>query len=239
VLFALNLLWFQAPANRAAEYADVRKGGLFVLICAAIGLVSLVWFRHHSQTPIKWLDRKLAAVRFVPERLRRLVIHLLEQLAHALGVFTNVRDLLTTVFLTTVLWLDVLLSTWLIMRAFGLTSSLRDAMFIMGWALVGSLFPGPGGGAGGFHATTKYGLATFLGVEANLAAALTIIMHLVYFAPALVFGLYYFLRSDITSARLRQLASTEAVEHAVEDEEIEIAGTTVATPEGVSVADSS
>jgi uncharacterized protein (TIRG00374 family) len=233
VLFALNLLWFHAPADRAAAYADVRKGGLLLLVCVGLGLIGLVWFRHHSETLIRWLDEKLARWRFVPGRLRRLVTHLLEQLAQALGVFTNTRDLAATIFWTFLLWLDVLLSTWLVMRAFGMTSGFRDAMFIMGWALVGSLFPGPGGGAGGFHATTKYGLTMFLGVETNQAAALTFILHLVFFAPALVIGFYYFLRSDISAARLRQLASTEAVEHAVEDEKIEISGVPETASESV------
>jgi uncharacterized membrane protein YbhN (UPF0104 family) len=113
-------------------------------------------------------------------------------------------------------------TTWLVMRAFGLMPGMKDAMFVMGWALVGSLVPTPGGGAGGFHAITKYGLTTFLGVEENQAAAITIILNLVYFAPALLFGLYYFLRSDVSVARLRQLTKPEAVEHAVEDEEIEL-----------------
>ena len=210
--------------NRASAYQDVRKGGFLLLIFVGLALVGLVWFRHHSRSLIKWLDRTLGRWRFVPERLRRLVTHLFEQLAQALGIFTDIRELAATVFWTLLLWMDVLATTWLVMKAFGLSPGLRDAMFIMGWALVGSLFPGPGGGAGGFHATTKYGLTMFLGVEANQAAALTIIMHLVYFAPALLFGVYYFLRSDISTQRLRQLASSEAVEHAVEDETIEIPG---------------
>jgi uncharacterized protein (TIRG00374 family) len=239
VLFALNLLWFKAPADRAAAYADVRKGGLVLLIGVGLGVIGLIWFRHHSETLIAWLDRTLGRWRFIPERLRVLVTHLLEQLAQALSVFTNTRDLAASFFWTFLLWLDVLLSTWLVMRAFGLMSGFRDAMFIMGWALVGSLFPGPGGGAGGFHATTKYGLTTFLGVETNQAAAITIIMHLVYFAPALVFGFYYFLRSDISMSRLRQLASPEAVEHAVEDEKIEISGTPDKEPEKVFASDAS
>lgn len=237
VLFALNLLWFHAPANREAAYADVRKGGLLLLICVGLGLVGLVWFRHHSRALIQWLDRNLARLRFVPGRLRKLVTHLLEQLAQALGVFTNTRDLAATVFWTFLLWLDVLASTWFVMRAFGLITGIRDAMFIMGWALVGSLFPGPGGGAGGFHATTKYGLTMFLGVEANQAAALTIIIHLVYFSPALLLGLYYFLRSDISMSRLRRLASTEAVEHAVEDDAIDISDLMEAAPEGAFAGD--
>jgi glycosyltransferase 2 family protein len=225
VLFALNLLWFHAPASRAADLADVRKGGLVLLGGVVIGLIGLVWFNHHSQSAIGWLDVRFDRWRFVPDRLRRLVTHLLDQLAQALSIFTNFRELAATVFWTLLLWMAVLVTTWLVMRAFGLSPSFREAMFIMGWALVGSLFPGPGGGAGGFHATTKYGLTVFLGVETNQAAALTIVLHLVYFAPALLFGFYYFLRSDISSARLRQLASSESVEHAVEDEKIEFADT--------------
>ena len=39
-------------------------------------------------------------------------------------------------------------------------------------------------------------------------------MHLVYFAPALIFGLYYFLHGDISIKRFRNLMSGE---HAVEE----------------------
>lgn len=222
VLFALNLLWFQAPANRATEFADIRKAGLVLLIGVAFGLLALAWLRRHSESVIGWLDKRLARWSFIPARLRNLVTHLLEQLAKALGVFTNVRELALTIGWTSLLWMAVLLSTWLVMRAFGLTPDFRDAMFIMGWALVGSLFPGLGGGAGGFHATTQYGLTNFLGVETNQAAAMTIVMHLVYFAPALLFGIYYFLRSDISIARLRQLAAAEPDSDAVKDEKLKV-----------------
>ena len=39
-------------------------------------------------------------------------------------------------------------------------------------------------------------------------------------APAAVFGLFYFLRGEISLARLRELMQPDAVEHAVEDEKI-------------------
>jgi hypothetical protein len=59
-------------------------------------------------------------------------------------------------------------------------------------------------------------------VDENKAAAIAIIMHLIFFGPALVFGLYYFVRGKVSISRVRELATTEAVEHAVEDEELEI-----------------
>jgi hypothetical protein len=45
-------------------------------------------------------------------------------------------------------------------------------------------------------------------------------MHLVDFGPALAFGLIYVIRGDINLVRLRTLASPEAVEHAVEDNDV-------------------
>jgi hypothetical protein len=96
---------------------------------------------------------------------------------------------------------------------------MTETIFVMGWALVGSLVPTPGGAAGAFHAATAAALI-FLGVTREKAAAIAIVMHLVDFGPALIFGLFYVLRGDISLARLRSLTSSEAVEHAVEDEKI-------------------
>ncbi|HVQ36215.1 MAG TPA: lysylphosphatidylglycerol synthase domain-containing protein, partial [Pyrinomonadaceae bacterium] len=107
----------------------------------------------------------------------------------------------------------------LVLRAFGLPFGLSETIFVMGWALVGSLVPTPGGAAGAFHAATAAALI-FLGVNREKAAAASIVMHLVDFGPALIIGLYYLIRGDISLARLRSRTSTEAVEHAVEDEKV-------------------
>ncbi len=222
LVFAVNLLWFHAPTGREADYAYVRKAGLALLLAIAFGIIILALFKRHSRSIIPWLERKLNGTRFVPKRVSETITGLLENLARALSVFVNVRELAATAGWTALLWLAVTATTWLVMRAFGLTPGFRDALFIMGWALVGSLVPTPGGAAGGFHATTKYGLTTFLGVEQNQAAAIAIVMHLSYFAPAVIFGIYYFLRSNISIARLRQLAAPEAVEHAVEAEKLKV-----------------
>lgn len=222
LVFAVNLLWFRPPAGREADYAYVRKAGLVLLVAIASGVIILALFKRYSAIIIPWLERRLSGWRFVPQKISKAITGLLENLARALRVFVNARELAATVWWTALLWLAVTATTWLVMRAFGLEPGFRDALFIMGWALVGSLVPTPGGAAGGFHATTKYGLTTFLGVEQNQAAAIAIVMHLSYFAPAVIFGFYYFMRSDLSLARLRQMASDEAVERAVEKKEIKV-----------------
>jgi uncharacterized protein (TIRG00374 family) len=218
VLFALNLLWFNAPDERQAQLASVRTAGFILLLIAVAGVAGLVLFERRSKRAIHWLDVRFKRWRFVPDRLAHALTHLLEQLASALGILADARELTITIAWTVIIWVVNVISNWLVIRAFGLPFGLKETIFVMGWSLVGSLVPTPGGAAGAFHAATAAGLV-FLNRPQNEAAAVSILLHLVAFAPAVVWGLYYFLRGDVSFKRLQRLATTEEIEHAIEEDE--------------------
>lgn len=217
LLFSLNLLWFRPPTNVASEFTQVRIVGLVMLIGAVAGVACLTWFRKRSQSAIGWLSKYFSEWHFIPARLTRAIIGILEQLARALRVLVDARELAVTVAWTGTVWGAVVLANLLVLRAFGLPFGLRETIFVLGWSLVGSLVPTPGGAAGAFHAATAAGLI-FLGVTREKAAAISIVMHVIDFGPAIIFGLFYFMRGDLNLSRLRSLSTPEAVEHAVEDE---------------------
>jgi uncharacterized protein (TIRG00374 family) len=219
VLFALNLVWFPAPAGQEIQLSHVRMAGLILLVVAVTGLAALIWFERRSDRAIHWLDVRFKRWRFVPERLGNAMTHLLEQLAGALRILADPRELAITVGWTVIIWLVNIASNWLVLRAFGLPFGLKETVFVMGWSLVGSLVPTPGGAAGAFHAATAAGLI-FLNRPQNEAAAVSILLHLVAFAPAIVWGLYYFLRGDVSFKRLQRLTSSEELEHAIEEDEV-------------------
>lgn len=219
VLFGLNLIWFSAPAGQEAQLGNVRTAGLILLITAVVGLGGLVWFERRSRRAIHWLDVRFKRWSFVPDRLGNGLTHLLEQLASALRILADPRELAITVAWTVIIWVVNIASNWLVIIAFGLPFGLKETVFIMGFSLVGSLVPTPGGAAGAFHAATAAGLI-FLNRPANEAAAVSILLHLVAFAPAVVWGLYYFLHGDVTFKRLQRLTSSEEIEHAIEDDEV-------------------
>jgi uncharacterized protein (TIRG00374 family) len=219
VLFAVTLIWLRPPATLENEFGRVRMMGFVLLSGVVAGVFVLIKFRRHSEFVIPWLKQNLDRRRFIPKRLTRALISILEQLARALRVLVDARELAVTVGWTAMIWLAIAVANWLVLRAFGLSFGVPDTLFVLGWALVGSLVPTPGGAAGAFHAATA-GALIFLGVDKEKAAAISIVMHLVDFAPALMFGIFYVLRGDINLSRLRSLTSAEAVEHAVEDEEI-------------------
>lgn len=218
LLFAVNLLWFQPP-NAGVEFGRVRTAGIVLLLVALAGVFGLTQFRKKSQGAIGWIRKKLEGRRFVPARLTRAILSVLEQLAGALRVLVNARELAVTVGWSAMIWLTIALANLLVFRAFGLPFGVTQTIFVLGWSLVGSLVPTPGGAAGAFHAATAAGLIS-LGVQRDTAAAISIVLHIVDFGPALIFGVYYIIRGDINLSRLRARTSSESVEHAVEDEPI-------------------
>jgi uncharacterized protein (TIRG00374 family) len=219
LLFSVNLLWFKPPANVGVEFGRVRMAGIILLLVAVLGVFGLTQFRRKSRGAIRWVKNSLEGRRFVPARLTRAIVSILEQLATALRVLVDARELAVTVGWSALVWLSIALANFLVLRAFGLPFGITATIFILGWSLVGSLVPTPGGAAGAFHAATAAGLI-FLGVQRDTAAAISIVLHLVDFGPALIFGIYYIVRGDISLSRLRARTSSESVEHAVEDEPI-------------------
>jgi uncharacterized protein (TIRG00374 family) len=219
LMFSVNLAWFKPTTTLGNEFARVRIVGIALLVCTLLGVLVLTWFRTKSTTVIGFFNRLFERWHFIPKRLSRLLIGLLEQLAQALRVLVNARELAETIGWTVLLWAAITLANLLVIRAFGIPFGLSETIFVLGWALVGSLLPTPGGAAGAFHAATAAGLL-FLGIDRELAAAVSILMHAIDFGPAVLFGFAHAIKGDLNFSRLRALTSSEAVEHVVEDEEL-------------------
>ena len=220
LIFALNLLWFRAPAGRETEFVNVNRAGILLLVGTVAGVIMLGVFQKFSQPIIAFIEKSLARS-FVPRRAADFLINILNQLSASLAILRDPRELALTTFWTLALWFSIALPTWLVMRAFDLPLNFSDALFVMGAASLGSLVPTPGGGAGAFHAATAYALIS-LNIDREAAAACAIIMHLVYFAPAVFFGFYYFLRGDINWARLRSLVVNDREPEQPETENTEL-----------------
>ncbi len=212
-LFAINLIWFKAPAGRENDFANVKFFGILMLFGVICGIISLIVYAKISPKLIAWFETK----NLFSEKIKRVFISILKQLANALKILKNWREVLTVSFWTISLWLSIALPTWLVLLAFDLPLDFSDSLFIMGFAAVSSVVPTPGGAAGAFHTATAASLI-FLNINQEVAAATAIAMHLVYFAPAILFGVFYFLSGDISLDRLRNLLSAESVNEEIEQD---------------------
>ena len=219
--FAINLLWFEAPAGRESEFHYVEIVGVVMLVGVIGGFAALIVYQRWSVTLNEWFAR-VTDRRFVPKHIRKIFLSILDKLAGALAILTDWKEMSLVSFWTVMLWLAIAVPTWLVLLAFGIPITFSDSLFIMGFASVSSVVPTPGGAAGAFHTATAASLLFLKNdISREDAAAVSIAMHLVYFAPAIVFGLYYFLHGDISIERFRSLMSSE---HAVEEIESEAPG---------------
>lgn len=206
-VFAVNLLFFSLPPNREVERGmleTIHRVGLLMTLGTVAGVAVLVVFRMKTRWIVERLER--ATVR-LPSRLMRPIIGFVSHLSSGLSVLLNVRELLTSVFYTLLVWGSVTGSTWLVLAAFKLELSLPSAIFVMGFGLIGSLVPSPGGSAGAFHAATAAGLMV-LGIEKNLAASVAIVFHFVAFGPPFLLGLIYIMKDGIGLGSLREMIAS-------------------------------
>lgn len=209
--FALNLLWMDAPPGHSTEFENVKFVGILLLAGAVAGFIGLFVYQRFSIPIINFLEARSDRL-FISGKIKRVVISLAKHLATSLLILKDLREFLLVSFWTLTLWLAIALPTWFVLLAFDLPLNFSHSLFIMGFAAVSSVIPTPGGAAGAFHAATAGGLLFLLGEGQGMiekAAAVSIVMHLVYFAPAVFFGIYYFIHGDISLERLKRLLTSE------------------------------
>jgi glycosyltransferase 2 family protein len=211
--FAVNSMWLTAPPGQEKQFNFVKLVAGLMLVGVLCGFVTLFFYQKHSEKVVAWFEGK----KFLQNRVGKIFLSILRQTGASLIILKDWREIVAVAFWTFLLWLAISIPTWLTILAFGIEMNFSQSVFVMWWAALGSLVPTPGGAAGAFHAATAGGLI-ILGTDKDLAAAVSIIMHLVYFAPAIIFGLYYFFHGDISIAGFKSLLSSE---HAVEEIESE------------------
>lgn len=211
-LFSISLLFFELPPDQAAVWQKVggtRTLGLLLLSGVAGGIVILVLLRLKAALILLWLERQ--SVR-LPQKLIQPLLNFVRHLADGLSVLLNFRELVVTIFYSACVWGLVSSTTWLALYAFGLSFSVKQTLFVLGFGLVGSVVPTPGGSAGAFHAAAAKAFE-FLGVEPNLAASVAIVYHLIAFGPPFILALYYLVRHDISFKQLREMIASESQSH--------------------------
>lgn len=215
-LFASSLLLLNAPAGRENEFANFKVIGIVMLISVVFGFAGLYFYQKYASEIIGWIE-KVTDKSFIPAKIQSIFINLMKQLAASLQVLRDWREIFSVSFWTASLWIGITFATWFTTLAFGLPFTFSDSVFVMGFAAVSSIVPTPGGAAGAFHAATA-GALIFMNVPTEEAAAVAIAMHLVYFAPAVFFGLYYFFHGDISIERFKNLLSSEEAVEEIESE---------------------
>lgn len=211
IMFAVNLLFFTLPPSSSIDLHTldtIHKTGILLTVAVCVGIGLLVLFRVRATGAVSGLERLLG---WMPAGIRKAVVSLISHLGEGLKVLTSARELLMSALYTVLIWASVTIATWLIAYAFRLDLSTSSTIFVLGFGLVGSLVPTPGGSAGAFHAAAAAGLIV-LGVEKNLAGSISIVLHFIAFGSPFLIGLFFIVRDGLGLGGLRELMSSAASE---------------------------
>ena len=165
----------------------------------AAGVVGLYYLHHHRASVTAFLDRRLQRL---GRKVRRGVVSIVGNFAEALSILHDGRELVIVSAWSLLLWFVCVLANDLVFRAFGLDLPTGAAVFVLGFGLIGSLVPTPGGAAGAFHVATAGGLL-LLGTGENDAKSIAIVLHLLAFGVAVPLGLLVLLGGGYSLSRLR------------------------------------
>lgn len=212
--FAVNMIFFEyipGDAEAMRVFGWIKFTGAVLLAVAAAGIYGLSAFRRRRKGALNYLEKRFTRL---PRDIARGLMSLLRHISEGLAVLHDAKGLTVTVSLTALLWLMVALAHLLVVRAFGIGYEkvpFTGAVFVMGLSMLGSVVPTPGGATGPFHLATATAL-TFLGVAKSEAASIAIVLHLVLFAPATLFGFFYIVKDGLSLDRLRRIGERQVEE---------------------------
>ena len=203
--FGVDLVVFTAPHADTETISRIRWSGATLMAIALGSIIGLVTLYRHRVGAVDFLNRHLEPF---GRRIRKGVSSIVRHFAESLSILHDRRELFVVAGWSAVLWTVCAVVNSLTFDAFGLHLSLVGAIFVLGFGLVGSLVPTPGGAAGAFHVATAAGLM-MLGTGEQDAKSITIVLHLIVFGSALPLGLYYVMRGGYSLSRLRAALSED------------------------------
>jgi hypothetical protein len=147
-------------------------------------------------------ENSLAIVRVVvqhllPQRFRERLIDIAEKFLEGLAALRSPRDALMIFLTSVVIWLIETVKYWLLMQAFPFQVGFFTLMLMNGISNLVTTIPSAPGYLGTFDASGIAVLTAF-GVEHNLAAVYTLVLHAALWFPITMLGLYYGAREGIS-----------------------------------------
>ena len=103
------------------------------------------------------------------------------------------------------------LSSWTVLKAFGLSLPFFASFIILGFIAAGGMVPTPGA-VGGFHAACQFGLAVFFQIDPARTILPVVGLHAVLYIPPTLVGVFCVGRKGLTFGKLHEGAAAAGFE---------------------------
>lgn len=204
---AVLTLIFMALPLAPLPHAQMRT---LVAIATAVFFSALLLFFILASAPqrasflLQWIGD-----RFLPQRLRRPFLQIAQRFLAGLASLQHPRSIAFVFLISIAIWLAETGKYWLMMQAFPFAVPFAVLMLVNGIINLATTLPSAPGFVGTFDLSGIAVLVLF-GIDEEIAAAYTLVLHAALWLPSTVFGFGYMLYSGLRWSELGQAAKVTA-----------------------------
>jgi glycosyltransferase 2 family protein len=176
----------------------VLPGALLLVLVAAV--LFSVFRRAATERFLERLWRRL------PERFQPRARSFAETFVDGFASLRDPRLLLLVTAGSLVMWLVINVQIYSVIRAFHLDLPFSSSFVVTAAAVLGLMFPTPGG-LGSYHVAVQLALTDVYGVVRNTASGVALLAHAISFIPITLIGITLFLASRVSSKEIEEIES--------------------------------
>lgn len=188
-LFYFRESIFDAFGNDFEQYA------LYGSIVVFTGVVIIVVMILNFQRTEFFIEKYLTG--FLPEKIKPKVKEILVSLINGFLFIKYPKNYFIIFFLSVLLWLSYVLSTYVMFFAFGIDLNFLDANLLLTIITFTLVLPLPGNSAGAFHVVCTTVLVSIYSINKELALSYATVSHLLNFVLLVAIGFYYSVKENI------------------------------------------
>jgi uncharacterized protein (TIRG00374 family) len=177
----LGICLTQLPKDVSAKMPYLAGSGITMMVISLLVLILL---------PVMGKIIKTAmtlpiVIKVLPEKVQEILLKLCEQFDQGTKSLTNILNYPAISILTVLIWLCYWLNIYLMICAFGMTTSVsvQQSLLVFTIGSVGVLIPTPGS-VGSYHLLISQALSLIAHIENNQALAYAFVLHLFCFVIA-------------------------------------------------------
>ncbi len=195
VFIALPLTPIPGDDGRIRTMVTLASGAFFA---AMILFFIMAAFPDHFYRLAQWFGDRL-----LPKKISAPLLEFLQRFLAGLGSLRSFRSVLMIFFTSVVIWLLETVKYWFIMQAFPFDVSFFALMLMNGVVNLATTLPSAPGYVGTFD-EPGIEILKLYGVEGNIAAAYTLVLHVALWLPITILGGYFMIREGLSLSALSQ-----------------------------------
>ena len=204
-LVMLTFVFIALPLTPIPGDSDGRIRAMVMLASVAFFAAMIVFFilaafPERFMSLAHWFSDRL-----LPPRIAEPLLGFLSRFLDGLASLRSFRNVIMIFFTSVLIWLLETVKYWFVMHAFNFEVSFFALMLMNGVVNLATTLPSAPGYVGTFD-EPGIEILKLYGVNGNIAAAYTLVLHAALWLPITLLGFYYMLRDGMSWSELSRVA---------------------------------